>query len=98
MVEVSEYKRSLVSALGLHQVLVDEQEEALFGLYLIALFEDLEGPGVNGKEHLDVPRLRSLSVFHMMHHVGGPVGPDLAPQILLRDVFSVSEEIEAGEL
>ena len=90
-----------MSALVVHQIFVDEEEEALLGLYLIAIFEDLEGPGVNGYEHLDVPRLMSLSEFHLVNHVGSAVGPDLAvqaPQILLRNVFPVSEEVEAGEL
>ena len=67
----------------------------------IGIFDDLEGLWVDGKEKLDVPRLSSLFEFHLMHHVGGPVGPDLtiqAPQVLIWDVFAIAHEVEAGEL
>jgi hypothetical protein len=101
LVEVPENERSLVSALALHQVLVDEEEDSLLRVFLIALFTDSEGPWVYGKEKLDVPRLFSLFECHLVHHVGRPIGPDLAvqaPQILLWDVFPVAQEVETGEL
>lgn len=101
LVEVPENERSLVSALALHQVLVDEEKDSLLRLFFIVIFTDPEGPGVNGKEKLDVPRLSCLSEGHLVHHVGRPVGSDLAvqtPLIVLWDVFPVAQEVEAGEL
>ena len=100
LVEVPDDERRLVSALALHQVLVDEEEDALPRGVCVAVFGDLEGSGVDGEEKLEVPSLCRLSEVHMVHHVGGPVGPDLtveAPQIVLWDVFPVTQEEETGE-